>query len=507
MRKTLMHYNSGLVTALFVLACMTVQSKSGLRPRGDVNCDWEVTVADVNILIDAIMTGTRYHSLYTYALDLNGDKEINIADINMAVDALLGEELPPMPSYSGTLPVLFINTEGHRDIDSKEDYLNASWWLDNMGIEGYGSIGSASEPQRMEIKGRGHYSWNHYDKKPLRLKLLAKQEMLGMPANRHWALLANAGSWKGQIENTLSYEIGRRMGMAWNPHMEPVEVVLNGQYIGMYFLVEKITVDDDRVNIIEQHDNEVNPRKVTGGWLLEINNYDEPSNITFTEGNGNIFWVMPHSPKNLSDVQREYITDFLKNADAAIYSNDKYSTLWEQYIDIESLATYYVVQEIADNPEAFSGSCYMYKQRGDSTKLLFGPIWDCDHSYYRQSSEYQDEFIYEDVPSNWYCRWIAEIAKFPRFQSCVREKWLLFYEQIYPQIDNYLDNFAAKIEQAGNADYVRWPQYNNNNITYRLNHYGRQYFHKKVVWLQSQWSTRLSYNDASESKQKKDKRL
>ena len=54
-------------------------------------------------------------------------------------------------------------------------------------------------------------------------------------------------------------------------------------------------------------------------------------------------------------------------------------------------------------------------------------------------------------------------------------------------MDAYMDEFVAKIEQAGNADYVRWPQYNGKNTTKRLNRYGKPSFHKKVAWLQSQW--------------------
>lgn len=481
-------------TLLFVLLMMVSSSfclsgQSGLRPRGDVNCDWEVTVADVNVLIDSLLRGARYHSFYTYACDVNNDKEINIADLNLLIDGVLKAGLPPMPSYSGTLPVLFINTEGHRDIVSKEEYLQAQWWLDAMGIEGYQSVGSAQHPLGMQIKGRGNYTWSDCDKKPFRLKLDEKQAMLGMKSNRHWVLLANAFNWQGQIENTLPYEIGRRMGMAWNPHMEPVEVVLNGQYIGLYFLTEKIRVEKDRVNIIEQKDNETDSTKVTGGWLLEIDNYTEPGNITFTEGNGTPFWVTVQSPEILSDVQRDYITDFLTTADSAIYDIDKSSTAWEEYIDIDSLAIYYIVQEIAHNLEAFNGSCYMHKNRGENTKLIFGPIWDCDHSYYDTKGDAQfDYFIYENLPSNWHSRWIGEIAKFPNFQLKVRQYWKHFYEDVYPSIDPYLDGFIAKIGLAGFYDYIRWPQYDcNNNLRYRLENYGRPFFHQKVAWLQSQW--------------------
>ena len=108
-------------------ALVNVHAQDGLRPRGDVNCDWEVNIADINSLLDKILSGVEYHALYTYALDVNGDKEINIADINVLVDAIFGAELPPMPSYSGTLPVMFINTEGYRDITSKEEYIHADW--------------------------------------------------------------------------------------------------------------------------------------------------------------------------------------------------------------------------------------------------------------------------------------------------------------------------------------------------------------------------------------------
>ena len=477
-----------ILTIILIACTIQLNAQSGLRPRGDVNCDWEINIADVNALIDDIVKGTAYHSLYTYAEDVNGDQEINISDINMVIDAILGKQLPPMPSYSGTLPVLFINTEGFRDIVSKETYLHAKWWLDNMDIEGYESIGSPSEPLGMQIKGRGNSTWTNLDKKPYRLKLAEKQNMLGMPSNRHWILMANAQYWMGQMNDALPFEIGRRMGMAWNPYMEPVEVVLNGVYIGLYFLTEKIRVGKNRVNVIEQKDNETDPYNVTGGWLLEIENYVQPDNIKFTEGNGEPFWVAAHSPEQLSSVQRDYITNFLIETNSAIYVTDKNSRVWEQYIDIDTLAIYYIVQEAIDNPEAFSGSCYFHKQRGNDTKLIFGPLWDCGSSFQRWSRTYEfNEFIYENIPSYCRSRWIGEIAKFPRFQERIRFHWKRFYEEVYPAMDKYMDQFVAKLEQAGNADHVRWPQYPSENTTQRLNEFGKPSFHKKVAWLNEQW--------------------
>ena len=53
--------------------------QAGLRPRGDVNCDWAVNIADINAVVDSIISGAEYHPFYGYAADINADTEINIA--------------------------------------------------------------------------------------------------------------------------------------------------------------------------------------------------------------------------------------------------------------------------------------------------------------------------------------------------------------------------------------------------------------------------------------------
>ena len=53
--------------------------------RGDVNCDHEVNIADVNAAISMILVENGS----TPAADVNGDGEINIADINALIDTIL----------------------------------------------------------------------------------------------------------------------------------------------------------------------------------------------------------------------------------------------------------------------------------------------------------------------------------------------------------------------------------------------------------------------------------
>ena len=308
--------------------------------------------------------------------------------MQFVITPVSGETPQPQPEpehdWSGTLPVLFINTEA--PVTSKETYVSGSYYLDNQGLEDYESIGSADAPLPLQIKGRGNYTWTGFDKKPYRLKLDAKAKPLGMKSSKHFTLLAHADDNLAFLRNTVGFELSRRLGLAYTPEQRPVEVVLNGDYIGLYMMTEQIRVDANRVNIVEQNDGETNPENITGGWLLEIDNYDDDCQIRMTEGNGALLRCTYHSPEVLSDEQKNYLTQYLQAADDAIYNSDKNSTLWEDYIDMEALVAFYIVQEMMDNGESFHGSCYLHKDRGENTKLVFGPVWDFGNSFSRQQS-------------------------------------------------------------------------------------------------------------------------
>lgn len=383
-------------------------------------------------------------------------------------------------NYSGTLPVLHINTENSTPITSKEYYLNGTYYLDNLGIEGYKSIGSASEPLTLKIKGRGNYTFTGFDKKPYRLKLDAKAALLGMKKSKHFALLAHADDNLGFLRNTMGFELSRRGGLDFTPEQRPVEVVLNGEYIGLYFLTETIRVDSDRVKVTEQTDNISDPEEITGGWLVEIDNYWDADQITINEGNGELIRLTYKSPEVLSNAQSDYLKNLTTAADRAIYANDKSSTEWENIIDIDSLATFYLIQEIMDNAESFHGSCYFHKHRGADTKIIFGPVWDFGNSYHRST----DKFIHQDPPYGQ--TWIAEIAKFPRFQARVKQLWDKFLDNDYASLDKFASDFAKQIAKAAECDANRWPNYGNRNMENAKNEFMKM-FHAKVSWLKKQW--------------------
>ena len=353
-----------------------------------------------------------------------------------------------------------------------------------MGLADYQSIGSASTPLTMEIKGRGNYTWRDFNKKPYRLKLSEKQPLMGMTKSKHFALLAHADdalNKKGFMRNQVGFELSRMIGMAWTPATAPVEVVLNGDYIGLYFLTETIRVDKDRVNIVEQEDEETDPTAITGGWLVEIDNYDEDPHITIKEGDGHTMWFTYKTPEVLSKAQETFLGDEMSRIDELVYGDKNSDELW-QYLDIDALARFYIVQEIMDNYESFHGSCYLYREMGDGEKWKFGPVWDFGSSFYREKTMY----LYEgDV---WHNHWIPEICKFPAFMEHVKAVWKEFYPQINT-IYTFTGEQLTLLKSAAVSDAERWSEYSGNrDLQKRINNVNT-WLKNSVVWLNEQWGS------------------
>ncbi len=72
-----------------VLEFFPILVKGGY-PKGDVNGDGEVNIADVNCLIDVIL-GARSADDFEGRADVNEDTEVNIADVNAVIDIILGK--------------------------------------------------------------------------------------------------------------------------------------------------------------------------------------------------------------------------------------------------------------------------------------------------------------------------------------------------------------------------------------------------------------------------------
>ena len=385
-------------------------------------------------------------------------------------------------SISGTLPVVYLNTTNNVAITSKEEYITGSLYIDPLST-GYKALGTAETPITGQFKGRGNWTWTGFDKKPYRIKFDKKQAVLGMPSNKHWCLMAHADDCLGFLKNYAGYKLSEAMDLKWTPKTVPVELVMNGEYYGLYFLTEQVRVGSNRVNVTEQEDNAID--SVTGGWLVEIDNYYEEGNVTLYEDNNQQVWITMKSPEILSAQQRTYIEDQLNGLNNAIWGTNE-ADVWKR-LDLEEAVKYYLVQELLEDCESYHGSCYLYKDRdrnGSSEKWFFGPVWDFGNAYNRG----WETWIYEYPQFAQY--WIGKLATWPQFQAKLKEVWYVFRHEQQSQFLTAINDWATLIAQGAKNDAAKWNgtnnYCNNSDMNAKRNEFINR-FNWRTNWLYNQW--------------------
>lgn len=385
-------------------------------------------------------------------------------------------------SPSGTLPIVYVTTANGAPVTDKENYISGTIFIDNKGVAPQDTVGTAQSPAPMQIRGRGNWTWTGFDKKPYKIRLDESHRVLGMPQGKHWALLAAADDNLGFLRNTVGYILSEHMGLRWTPHQEPVELVLNGEYKGLYFLTETVRIQTHRINISEQPKDCTDPDSIRGGWLLEIDNYSAENQLRIREGNGQEIMITIHNPDTLNDTQLEYINAEIATLNEAFYKST--SAHWQQMVDLDELAKFYLVQEITEDTESFHGSCYFYRDMGDSAKWYFGPVWDFGNSFWR----HQERFVYENPSFPQY--WIGQIATFAAFQQRVQEYWYEFLTTHYSDVQNDILAFKNKVQSAAVKDADCWKRSSNVRTNRDMNSAYNQYMDNltwRVNWLRSQW--------------------
>lgn len=331
------------------------------------------------------------------------------------------------------LPVMFITTEGKAPIDSKDVYVNGKIVIDGMGA--YPDF-----EKEAQLKGRGNSTWA-LPKKPYRIKFDKKQELLGMPAHKSWVLLANYTDKSG-IRNEAAFDLSRMTELAWTPRTRFVEVFLNGVYNGTYQLTEMIKINENRVDVTDN------------GFLIEVDNKPSWDDITFRTDR--LLFTVKDPDVVVDDEIYTFIKDYVNNVEDVLYSAlflDEQQG-YKKWVDIESFADWYLVNEITKNNDAlFYSSCYMNYAPGG--KLKMGPVWDFDIAIgninYNGCEDYQGFWVKNAL-------WMARMFEDPVFVAKVKERYALLRSR--------KDEIIAKINS--NANTLQWSALENNNRWHTL---------------------------------------
>ena len=268
---------------------------------------------------------------------------------------------------SSGIPTVYIQTKNYQHILSKETWLSATMEIANSPDESWNF-----EPIDISIRGRGNSTWGQA-KKPFAIKLSKKQSICGMPKHKRWVLIANYLD-NSFLKNSSAFILSEMLEMDYTVRGEFVNLVLNGNYVGLYWLGEAIKVDSKRVNINEDED-----------FLIEMDVYfDETWKFKSSVKN------LPYNIKNddlMTDERLENLKEKINELENILYSENfpyadenknAYESAFVNHIDVESFAKFYLVNEIMHNGElGHPKSCYFTFNNSNSF-LKAGPVWDFD---------------------------------------------------------------------------------------------------------------------------------
>lgn len=367
---------------------------------------------------------------------------VSAQDFSQPVKYVVGENEYTVTLKRSGLPVVMIDTPDSAPIISKEI------WTEKSSIVIYDSDGNRQyESSKLGIRGRGNVTWT-YPKRPYAIKLEKKAEILGMPAHKRWVLLAN---WMDRtlMRNDVAFFISKQTGLAWTPRGQFVELVLNGQHMGNFYLCEQIKVDINRVNIKEMKASDTSGDALTGGYLIEVDTHFDETN-RFRSAIRDLPYIIKEPDDDaLQPEQFAYIQDYINGLEVKLYADNWLDRReYESYVDLPSFVDWLFVEELARNLDAWApNSLYMYKDR--LGKLTAGPVWDFDYSTFSYHVGWNDSVTRNAV---YYDRLFLD----PVFIELLKERWNAF-KPLFNTVPDYIDSMAELLRVSNGINISMWP--------------------------------------------------
>ena len=308
-----------------------------------------------------------------YTVGYAGDRILSMADDGTCSMQPYGRQYTVHVDFltdsTTSVPRIDINTVGGVNISSKKYYLDAEIIIDGAGI-------FPSMTDSVKVKGRGNTTWssNPNDKNPYRLKFAKKVKPLGLPKGKNWVLLANKRTGS-MLTNAFGMKAASLLGTVASNHIIPVDLYVNGTYKGSYNLTEKVGFSSNSVDLDDE----------TAATLLEFD-------VHYDEEEGQKFWTTTYSvPVNVkkpdfndSTTTTVLTLSMIKNrVNKYVKAVIKRDNMLD-HIDVESAATYLMLNDFILNYEIMhpkSAFCYNEDITDDSSKFIFGPVWDLDWAF------------------------------------------------------------------------------------------------------------------------------
>ena len=445
------------------------------------------------------------------------------------------------PTISKTMPQVHINTEDGSNswatrynrgdkLAGNIKYVNATVSVEECEEE------YILTDIEAEVKVRGNYTLE-YEKKPLRIKFKKKQNMLGLHKGekyKNWVLLAD---WKdlSMTNNTVAFYLGKTILGSdgyYCTDFRNVEVYLNGEYWGVYLLVEQQEAKDGRSSVPEVEDdytgNDIGYFFEYDGYYADENNMPD-GDPTFTmnhqglpaSSNGYTVKSDINADSQLT-FQETYMNNIMYFAHQA--TKGRYYKFDENYnvvsagqgqsakdiigsvIDLQSLVDVYILNEIAKDLDVDWSSFYLSLNMTaeGNKKLTFEAPWDFDSSFGLVSRDNcaSTTGLYAATNAN---PWFQLVTSQDWFWEMVYEKWSEMKE--HGVLENVFELIRLEKETYKNyyiKNYQKWYSrvwYGNDECVSQINSYRDintaqglaadyliNWLTARISWLDSQWN-------------------
>jgi len=351
---------------------------------------------------------------------------------------------------------------------------------------------------KIKIKLRGNSSL-FFDQKRFTFETVTSEgksnnvELLGMPADNDWVLLAPYND-VSMMRDAFAFDMWNNMGH-WAPRTRYCEVVMNGKYIGVYTLCEKIKRGENRVNIAKLKKSDNSGLDITGGYIVRVDPPDEGEK-SFTSdvpgimntnvaggfggfgggmggfggfgGRNTVTWTIfyPKASK-LTDEQQEYISNYVNTVEKVIQSDDFADPVngYAKYIDVESFVDYFIHTELSLNADGLKRSTYFYKdkQNADGTggKLHAGPVWDYNLAYGNcnfANANNIEAWVFEGSETNPTPAMWKRLTEDPAFMAKVKARWKELRKGYLSNdnINRFIDDHAKTLQESQARQYAKY---------------------------------------------------
>lgn len=330
------------------------------------------------------------------------------------------------------IPRIVIETNNFLQIRDTKTKLQARMQI-------YGEYEPETAILDLTVKGRGNSSFKAMPQYSIKLELEQKTPLLGMPANKDYALISNYAD-KTLLKNFITYKLGSWLSKDYfTPKSQLVELYFNRTYMGVYLFVETIKVSKKRVNI----------PKNDSSFLAEFDEKIKKDDLSIYTKSGKTINI--HSPKNATTQSQELLKTHLDSIESFLSKR----TFWEKenslsdLIDIEAYLWYYWIQEFCANGDGqFYTSVYFTWVKGEPLRM--GPIWDFDLAYNGHWILNKRKWLLRKI------YWNKELFSDKDFVEISRKYWDNHIEQ-FKSLQDTVAYYGKKFSEAAANHFKKWP--------------------------------------------------